>query len=77
MAEVSYLGYSRVNNDTDIDGDLVVSGSTKVESLLIAGSEPVTFGTLQKMVVTEDTTTLLNFDFISTSDGEVVIYEAV
>ena len=23
MAEVSYLGYSRVNNDTDIDGDLV------------------------------------------------------
>ena len=43
MAEVSYLGYSRVNNDTDIDGDLVVSGSARVESLLIAGSEPVTF----------------------------------
>ena len=77
MAEVSYLGYCRVNNDTDIDGDLVVSGSARVESLLIAGSEPVKFGTLQKMVVTEDTTTLLDFDFISTSDGEVVIYEAV
>ena len=77
MAEVSYLGYSRVNNDTDIDGDLVVSGSAKVESLLIAGSEPVTFGTLQKMVVTEETTSILNFDFISTSEGEVVIFEAV
>lgn len=77
MANLSYIGHSRVNNDTDIDGDLVVSGSTKVESLLIAGSEPVTFGTLQKMVVTEETTSILNFDFISTSDGEVVIYEAV
>ncbi len=77
MAEVSYLGYSRINNDTDIDGDVVVSGSAKVESLLIAGSEPVTFGTLAKMVVTEETTSILNFEYISTSDGEVVLYEAV
>ena len=78
MGDITYIGYNRINRDTDIDGDFVVSGSALItESLLIAGSEPVTFGTLQKMVVTEDTTNILNFDFISTSTGEVVLYEAV
>ena len=74
MGNISYLGNTRVTNDSEIEGDLTVSGSVKVESsLLIAGSEPVTFGTLQKMVVTEDTTNLLDFNFISTSTGEVII----
>ena len=77
MGDVSYIGKKRVNTDTDIVGDLVVSGSlTTTGALLIAGSEPVTFGALAKMVVTEETTSLLNFEFISTSTGEVVIYEA-
>tara|TARA_B100000959_G_C14636505_1_gene482457 strand:+ start:359 stop:595 length:237 start_codon:yes stop_codon:yes gene_type:complete len=78
MGDITYIGYNRINRDTDIDGDFIVSGSALItESLLIAGSEPVTFGTLQKMLVTEDTTSILDFNFISTSTGEVVIYEAV
>ena len=78
MGDLTYIGYNRINRDTDIDGDFIVSGSALItESLLIAGSEPVTFGTLQKMLVTEDTTSILDFNFISTSTGEVVIYEAV
>ena len=77
MADPSYLGFKAINSDTTIRGDLVVTGSlTTTGALLIAGSEPVTFGALAKMVVTEETTTLLNFEFISTSTGEVVIYEA-
>ena len=76
MGDISYLGKKRINSKTDIVGDLTVSGSANItDSILIAGAEPVTFGALQKMVVTETTTNLLNFDFISTSSGEVVIHE--
>jgi hypothetical protein len=78
MGNISYLGNNRITSDQEIQGDLIVSGTVKVEtSLFVAGAEPVTFGALQKMVVTETTTNLLNFDFISTSSGDVVIYEAV
>jgi|TARA_R110000823_G_scaffold145382_3_gene275573 hypothetical protein len=76
MGNISYLGNNRITSDQEIQGDLIVSGTVKVEtSLFVAGAEPVTFGALQKMVVTETTTNLLNFDFISTSSGEVVIHE--
>ena len=78
MGDISYLGNNRITSDQEIQGDLTVSGTVKVEtSLFVAGAEPVTFGALQKMVITEETTNLLDFDFISTNSGEVVIHEAL
>tara|TARA_R110000782_G_scaffold86626_3_gene167898 strand:- start:295 stop:531 length:237 start_codon:yes stop_codon:yes gene_type:complete len=78
MGNISYLGNNRITSDQEIQGDLTVSGTVKVEtSLFVAGAEPVTFGALQKMVITEETTNLLDFDFISTNSGEVVIHEAL
>ena len=53
MGDISYLGKKRINTNTDIVGDLTVSGSANItDSILIAGAEPVTFGALQKMVIT-------------------------
>jgi len=78
MGDISYIGNNRITSDQEIQGDLTVSGTVKVEtSLFVAGAEPVTFGALQKMVITEETTNLLDFDFISTNSGEVVIHEAL
>ena len=78
MGNISYLGNNRITSDQEIQGDLTVSGTVKVEtSLFVAGAEPVTFGALQKMVVTEESTNLLNFEIITDSTGDVVIHEAV
>jgi len=78
MGDISYLGKKRINTPTDIVGDVVVSGSlTTTGDLFAAGATPVTFALLEKMVLTEESTNLLNFEIITDSTGDVVIYEAV
>tara|TARA_Y100000992_G_C21147401_1_gene434500 strand:- start:442 stop:681 length:240 start_codon:yes stop_codon:yes gene_type:complete len=77
MGDISYLGKKRVNSDTDIVGDLVVTGSINTTGTIKeAGVSLLTLDALQNMVVYDDSlNTILNFDFVSTSDGDIVVHK--
>ena len=78
MGDISFLGYKRIIGNTEIVGDLIISGSTTSTGAIKEGaSSLVSFGALEKMVVTEETTSLLNFETITDSTGDVLIYEAL
>jgi len=87
MALTSYLGLDRFGNKIKIDrGGLEVTGSSSfsgskfeftgsldAQSVKQGGSEFVTFDVLSTMVVTEETTTIMDFEVITTQNNEVVV----
>ena len=87
MALTSYLGLDRFGNPIKIDrGGLEVTGSSSfsgskfeftgsldAQSVKQGGSEFVTFDVLSTMVVTEETTTIMDFEVITTQNNEVVV----
>ena len=80
MGDITYMGFKGINSDTTIKGELVVTGSiSSTGAIKEAGIPIVTLLAIQKMVVPEitETTTIMNFDYVSTSDGDVVVYEAL
>ena len=82
MGDITYMGFKGINSDTTIKGELVVTGSiSSTDAIKEDGVALVTLTlvAMQKMVVPEitETTTIMNFDFVSTSDGDVVVYEAL
>jgi hypothetical protein len=79
MADPGYLGFKGINSDTTIKGDLVVTGSiSSTGAIKEDGVALVTLGAIQKMVIYDESLSdILTFDFVSTSDGDVVVYEAL
>jgi hypothetical protein len=87
MALTSYLGLDRFGNPIKIDrGGLEVTGSSTfsgskfeftgsldASTVKQAGSELVTFDVLSTMVVTEETSTILDFEIITDKNNEVVV----
>jgi len=87
MVIISYLGLDRFGNPVKIDrGGLEVTGSStfsgsKFEftgsldatAVKQSGAELVTFDTLETMVVTEETTNIMDFVAITTQNNEVVV----
>ena len=55
MGDISYLGKKRVNSDTDIVGDLVVTGSINTTGTIKeAGVALATLDAIQNMVIYDD-----------------------
>ena len=79
MADPGYMGFKGINSDTTIKGDLVVTGSiNSTGAIKEDGVALVTLGAIQKMVMYDESLSdILTFDFVSTSDGDVVVYEAL
>ena len=77
MGDISYLGKKRVNSDTDIVGDLVVTGSINTTGTIKeAGVALATLDAIQNMVIYDDSlNTILNFDYVGTSDGDIVVHK--
>lgn len=77
MGDISYLGKKRVNSNTDIVGDLVVTGSiSSTGAIKEAGVALVTLDAIQNMVIYDDSlSTILNFDYVGTSDGDIVVHK--
>jgi len=77
MGDISYIGKKRVNSDTDVVGDLVVTGSINTTGTIKeAGVSLLTLDALQNMVVYDDSlNTILNFDYVGTSDGDIVVHK--
>ena len=77
MGDISYLGKKRVNSNTDIVGDLVVTGSiSSTGAINEAGVALVTLDAIQNMVIYDDSlNTILNFDYVGTSDGDIVVHK--
>jgi hypothetical protein len=87
MALTSYLGLDRFGNPIKIDrGGLEVTGSStfsgsKFEftgsldatTVKQGGSELVTFDVLANMVVTEETSTILDFEQITDQNNEILV----
>jgi len=87
MSLTSYLGFDRFGNKIKIDGGgFEVTGSTNFSgskheftgsldatTVKQAGSELVTFDVLANMVVTEETSTIMDFEQITDQNNEVVI----
>jgi|TARA_Y100000034_G_scaffold7909_1_gene8677 hypothetical protein len=78
MGDLTFLGYKRINSDTDVDGNFVVSGSITSTGAIKEGTTSlVSFSALEKMVVTEETTNIMNFELITDSTGDVVVHAAL
>jgi len=77
MGDISYIGKKRVNSDTDIVGDLVVTGSINTTGTIKeAGVALATLDAIQNMVIYDDSlNTILNFDYVGTSDGDIVVHK--
>ena len=77
MGDISYLGKKRVNSDTDIVGDLAVTGSINTTGTIKeAGVALATLDAIQNMVIYDDSlNTILNFDYVGTSDGDIVVHK--
>ena len=77
MGDISYLGKKRVNSDTDIVGDLVVTGSINTTGTIKeVGVALATLDAIQNMVIYDDSlNTILNFDYVGTSDGDIVVHK--
>ena len=77
MGDISYLGKKRVNSDTNIVGDLVVTGSINTTGTIKeAGVALATLDAIQNMVIYDDSlNTILNFDYVGTSDGDIVVHK--
>ena len=77
MGDLSYIGKKRVNSDTDIVGDLVVTGSINTTGTIKeAGVALATLDAIQNMVIYDDSlNTILNFDYVGTSDGDIVVHK--
>ena len=77
MGDISYLGKKRVNSDTDVVGDLVVTGSINTTGTIKeAGVALATLDAIQNMVIYDDSlNTILNFDYVGTSDGDIVVHK--
>ena len=87
MALTSYLGLDRFGNPIKIDrGGLEVTGSSTfsgskheftgsldASTVKQAGSELVTFDVLANMVVTHETSTILDFEIITDENNEVLV----
>lgn len=77
MGDISYLGKKRINSKTDIVGDLVVTGSINTTGTIKeAGVALATLDAIQNMVIYDDSlNTILNFDYVGTSDGDIVVHK--
>ena len=77
MGDVSYIGKKRVNTDTDIIGDLVVTGSiSSTGAIKEAGVALATLDAIQNMVISDDSlNTIFNFDYVGTTDGDIVVHK--
>lgn len=77
MGDISYIGKKRVNSDTDVVGDLVVTGSINTTGTIKeAGVALATLDAIQNMVIYDDSlNTILNFDYVGTSDGDIVVHK--
>ena len=87
MALTSYLGFDRFGNPIKIDrGGLEVTGSSTFSgskheftgsldatTVKQGGSELVTFDVLANMVVTHETSTILDFEQITDEDNEILV----
>ena len=87
MALTSYLGLDRFGNPIKIDrGGLEVTGSSTfsgskfeftgsldAQSVKQGGTEFVTFDTLEKMVVTNTTSTIMDFEQIVDENNEILV----
>jgi hypothetical protein len=77
MGDVSYLGKKRINTNTDIIGDLVVTGSiNSTGTIKEAGVALATLDAIQNMVIYDESLdTIFNFDYVGTSGGDIVVYK--
>ena len=77
MGDISYLGKKRVNSDTDIVGDLVVTGSINTTGTIKeAGVALATLDAIQNMVIYDDSlNTILNVDYVGKADGDNVVHK--
>jgi hypothetical protein len=77
MGDVSYIGKKRVNTDTDIIGDLVVTGSISATGAIKEnGVALATLDAIQNMVIYDESlSTILTFDYVGTSTGDIVVYK--
>jgi hypothetical protein len=77
MGDVSYIGKKRVNTDTDIIGDLVVTGSiSSTGAIKENGVALATLDAIQNMVIYDESlSTILTFDYVGTSTGDIVVYK--
>ena len=77
MGDVSYIGKKRINSNTDIIGDLVVTGSiSSTGAIKEAGTALATLDAIQNMVIYDESlATILTFDYVSTSGGDIVVYK--
>jgi|TARA_Y100000310_G_scaffold268473_1_gene281087 hypothetical protein len=77
MGDISFIGKKRVNTDTDIIGDLVVTGSiSSTGAIKENGVALATLDAIQNMVIYDDSlSTILNFDYVSTAGGDIVVHK--
>jgi hypothetical protein len=77
MANPSYLGFKGINSNTTIKGDLVVTGSiSSTGAIKEAGTALATLDAIQNMVIYDESlSTILTFDYVSTSGGDIVVYK--
>ena len=77
MADPSYLGFKGINSDTTIRGDLVVTGSiSSTGAIKEAGTALATLDAIQNMVIYDESlSTILTFDYVGTSGGDIVVYK--
>jgi len=77
MGDVSYIGKKRINSNTDVIGDLVVTGSISATGAIKEnGVALATLDAIQNMVIYDDSlNTILNFDYVGTTDGDIVVHK--
>jgi len=75
MADPSYMGFKGINSDTTIKGDVVVTGSLSTTGAIKEnGVALATLDSIQNMVIYDESlNTILNFDYVGTSDGDIVV----
>ncbi len=77
MADPSYLGFKGINSNTTIKGDLVVTGSiSSTGAIKENGVALATLDAIQNMVIYDESlSTILTFDYVGTSTGDIVVYK--
>ena len=77
MGDVSYIGKKRINSNTDVIGDLVVTGSiSSTGAIKENGVALATLDAIQNMVIYDESlSTILTFDYVGTSTGDIVVYK--
>ena len=77
MADPAYMGFKGINSDTTIKGDVVVTGSLSTTGAIREnGVALATLDSIQNMVIYDESlNTILNFDFVGTSDGDIVVHK--